>query len=135
MAEKNAVLFSKNRQSAAAKAFDWAVADLNESPERLMLRNNAYANAYELFWARFIFQELNGRCLDFPPITETLLTPEWEKASVAAFSIDDESMQEIDDSFSVTFLDNHTQIGIHIVPPIAAFGIDCESQKTASIFC
>lgn len=131
LAEKNAVLFSKNRQSAAAKAFDWAVADLNESPERLMLRNNAYANAYELFWARFIFQELNGRCLDFPPITETLLTPEWEKASVAAFSIDDESTTEIDDAFSVAFLENQTKIGIHIAAPSAAFANNSQIQKIA----
>ena len=131
LADKNAILFSKNRQSPQAKAFDLAIAELNESPERLMLRLGAYANAYELFWARFIFQELNGRRLDFPPITETLLTPEWDVANVAAFSIDDESTTEIDDAFSVEFLGDSVKIGIHISAPSAAFAVDSEIQKIA----
>ncbi len=122
--ERDAILFSKNRQNKSVKAFDLLIEETKESPDAAALRLKIYPNAYLLHWARFIFNELGGHLSDFPQKEWTLSTPDWAFSTVNAFSIDDLSTTEIDDAFSVQFLENQNVIGIHIAAPSAAFSLD-----------
>lgn len=111
------LLCKPDKNSMEYKALTQACAELQTTPERLMLQTGAVASPFDLHLSRFLF-EYFPKGTAFPPEGETVVLPDLPVADVAAFSIDDITTTEIDDAFSVTRLENGTvRIGIHIAAP------------------
>jgi len=115
------LLFKPDKNTLEYKALTTACAELQTSPERLMLSVGGIATAKELHLSRFL-AEFFPKGTDFPLLAALELPKDLPIAQVAAFSIDDVTTTEIDDALSVTIRpDGMIQIGIHIAAP--ALGI------------
>lgn len=114
------LLFKPDKNSIEFKAMEAACAELQTTPQRLMLAAGGVATPKELHFAKFLFEQF-PKGLDFPAVS----IPKQASlpvAGVQAFSIDDVTTTEIDDAFSVSLLDDgKVRIGIHIAAP--ALGI------------
>jgi exoribonuclease II len=114
------LLFRPDKNSIEYKALDTACAELQTSPQRLMLDVGGIASPKQLHLARFLFESF-PKGTGFPAIVIPS-TPKLLVADVQAFSIDDVTTTEIDDAFSVVKLaDGKIRVGIHIAAP--ALGI------------
>jgi exoribonuclease-2 len=110
------LLFKPDKNSIEYKALDAACAELQTTPQRLMLSVGGIASSKDLHLSRFLFEHF-ARGTQFPqvavPAVGALAT-----ADVKAFSIDDVTTTEIDDAFSVVRLDDgKIRVGIHIAAP------------------
>ena len=114
------LLFKPDKNSIEYKALEAACAELQTSPQRLMLAAGGIGSPKELHMAKFLFEHF-PKGTGFPAITIPK-TPSLPVAQVQAFSIDDVTTTEIDDAFSVVRLaDGKVRVGIHIAAP--ALGI------------
>ncbi|CAN5418802.1 RNB domain-containing ribonuclease [soil metagenome] len=114
------LLFKPDKNSIEYKALESAAADMQTTPQRLMLANGGVESARTLHYSRFLFDSF-PKGTAFPPVAVPLV-PSLPLAPVQAFSIDDVTTTEIDDAFSVvTQPDGKVRIGIHIAAP--ALGI------------
>src|SRR5690606_36374752 len=110
------LLFKPDKNSIEYKALDQACADLQTSPQRLMLAVGGVASPKELHLGRFL-HEYYPKGTGFPPLPLPE-EPELPQADVRAFSIDDVTTTEIDDALSVVRLeDGKIRVGIHIAAP------------------
>lgn len=120
-----ALLTRPDKNSIEYKALEAAAGALGVSMPRLMLDCGGVKSARALHEARFL-SEFFPHGTGFPPVKldhalEQALN-DLPQADVAAFSIDDVTTTEIDDAFSVQWLDDsRLRVGIHIAAP--ALGI------------
>jgi exoribonuclease-2 len=110
------LLFKPDKNSIEYKALDAAAAELQTTPQRLMLSVGAIASPKELHFTRFLLENF-PKGTGFPAVAIPP-RPSLPVADVQAFSIDDVTTTEIDDAFSVTRLDDgKVRVGIHIAAP------------------
>lgn len=110
------LLFKPDKNSIEYKALEAACADLQITPQRLMLVVGGLGSAKDLHLSKFMFEHF-PRGTGFPAVPVPAV-PALPQAEVAAFSIDDVTTTEIDDAFSVVSLpDGRLRIGIHIAAP------------------
>lgn len=110
------LLFKPDKNSIEYKALDAAAAELQTTPQRLMLSVGAIASPKELHFTRFLLENF-PKGTGFPPVAIPP-RPSLPVADVQAFSIDDVTTTEIDDAFSITRLeDGKVRVGIHIAAP------------------
>ncbi|HEY4541175.1 MAG TPA: RNB domain-containing ribonuclease [Noviherbaspirillum sp.] len=110
------LLFKPDKNSIEYKAMEQACAELQTSPQRLMLAVGGLASAKDLHLGRFLY-EFFPKGTGFAPVALPTL-PELPLADVQAFSIDDVTTTEIDDAMSVARLDaGQVRVGIHIAAP------------------
>lgn len=111
------LLFKPDKNTIEFKALEAAAAELQTTPQRLMLATGGVASPKELHMARFLFENF-PRGAEFPPVALPAAPAALPHAAVAAFSIDDVTTTEIDDAFSVEQLaDGKVRVGIHIAAP------------------
>ncbi|MFS0755144.1 RNB domain-containing ribonuclease [Noviherbaspirillum sp. 1P10PC] len=110
------LLFKPDKNSIEYKALDAAAAELQTTPQRLMLSVGAIASPKELHFTRFLLENF-PKGTGFPAVSIPA-RPSLPVADVQAFSIDDVTTTEIDDAISVTRLEEgKVRIGIHIAAP------------------
>ena len=117
------LLVRPDRSGIEYKAVEQAANELHLSPLRLLLARGAIASPYRWHCDSFL-------AATFPHGTAfpaALPAPEVADADLAlaaqpAFSIDDSATTEIDDAFSVQFLDGRARVGIHIAAPALGIG-------------
>lgn len=111
------LLYKPDKNTLEYKALTAACAEMQTTPERLMMATGGIKNAKELHLNKFLFTHF-PKGVGFNDIVPPTLPANLPVASVEAFSIDDVSTTEIDDAFSVqTLADGTLQIGIHIAAP------------------
>ncbi|MEW6314193.1 MAG: ribonuclease catalytic domain-containing protein [Pseudomonadota bacterium] len=123
------LLYRPDKNSIEWKALDVACAAAKLAPARLLEQCGALPSTHDYHFNRFLFEFFpNGTA--FPATGEIAQSMELPLSEAAAFSVDDAATTEIDDAFSVAFLDNgHYRVGIHIAAP--ALGILPGSQVDA----
>lgn len=109
-----ALLVRPDKNGIEYKALEQAAGELHLSPLRLLLARGAIASAFHWHRDSFLaatFPHGTGFAanLPLPAPTGDELPP--------AFSIDDSATTEIDDAFSVQFMDDRVRVGIHIAAP------------------
>ncbi len=111
------LLFKPDKNSIEYKALATACAELQTTPQRLMLKVGGLESPIDLHLSKFLNEHF-PRGTSFAPVTVSHSMPELPVAPAQAFSIDDVTTTEIDDAFSVTQLpDGKVQIGVHIAAP------------------
>jgi exoribonuclease-2 len=116
-----ALLVRPDRNGIEYKAVEQAASELHLSPLRLLLARGAIASPYRWHRDSFLaatFPHGTGFPAGLPP--PAVPAEDLPLAPMAAFSIDDSATTEIDDAFSVQFMDDRVRIGIHIAAPAAA---------------
>jgi len=116
-----ALLVTPDRNGIEFKALELAASELHLSPLRLLLARGAIASPYRWHRDSFLattFPHGTGFPASLP--SPALPADELPLAPAAAFSIDDSATTEIDDAFSVQFLDDRVRVGIHIAAPATA---------------
>jgi exoribonuclease-2 len=110
------LLFKPDKNSIEYKALETACAELQTTPERLMLDVGGLASPKQLHLTKFLY-EFFPKGTGFSSIAIPQV-PSLPIADVQAFSIDDVTTTEIDDAFSVVRLaDGKLRVGIHIAAP------------------
>ena len=113
-----ALLVKPDKNGIEYKAVEQAAGELHMSPLRLLLARGAIASPYS--WHRDSFLAAAfPHGTSFPPNLPSPM-PAGEELPLApqvAFSIDDSATTEIDDAFSVQFIDDRVRVGIHIAAP------------------
>ncbi len=115
------LLVKPDRNGIEHKALEQAAAELHLAPLRLLLARGAIASPYR--WHRDSFLAATfPHGTAFPAGLPQPGEPPAEvpMAAAGAFSIDDSATTEIDDAFSVQFMEERVRIGIHIAAPAAA---------------
>ncbi|TAK91425.1 MAG: RNB domain-containing ribonuclease [Burkholderiaceae bacterium] len=124
-AATDALLFKPDKNSKTFKALEAAAQQSHQSPAKLLLKVGALRSAHDYHTRKFLFACF-PRGTQFPALPEAPAPEDLPRAAAPAFSIDDESTTEIDDAFSVQWLDQDTEkggaektirIGIHIAAP------------------
>ena len=133
--KKNAIdlLFKPNKNSIEWKALEIASKKLNKDTQRLLIDLKAIENA-KIYHEQTFFREFFPQGINFKEckITIPIKYDELEdNTHLDVFSIDDSSTIEIDDAFSVEFLENGFNLGIHIAAPALGININDEIDKTA----
>jgi len=116
-----ALLVKPDRNGIEHKAMEQAANDLHLSPLRLLLARGAIGSPYRWHRDSFLattFPHGTGFAAGLPPPPAP--AQDLPLASAPAFSIDDSATTEIDDAFSVQFMDERVRIGIHIAAPATA---------------
>jgi exoribonuclease-2 len=116
-----ALLVRPDRNSIECKAVEQAASELHLTPLRLLLARGAIASPYRWHLDSFLaatFPHGVGFSAGLPQPGQA--ADELTLAPVAAFSIDDSATTEIDDAFSVQFLEDRVRVGIHIAAPATA---------------
>src|SRR5690606_26175724 len=127
----NNLLSSPDKNTLEWKAFDAAVSQSGLSPEKLLLKLNAWSSPLALHRHRFLSQYF-PRGTDFAPVSLNEYGQDLELADVVAYSVDDANTVEIDDALSVSLLDeDRVRIGIHIATPGLAVERDNEFDQLA----
>lgn len=137
---KNSLLsYKRDRNLPYVKAAERACAELNISMAELLYKNHAFNSIYEIHYLKFIqdyFKEgTEFKQNDLLEISDNVNLEDAD-ADVLAFSIDDSSTTEIDDAFSVRFInDKETIVGIHIAAPALAIkqGSPCDGVAKVRI--
>jgi exoribonuclease-2 len=113
-----ALLVRPDRNGIEHKAVEQAASELHSTPLRLLLARGAIASPYR--WHRDSFLATtfpHGTAFPAGLAPSGRTADELPLAPVAAFSIDDSATTEIDDAFSVQFMDDRVRVGIHIAAP------------------
>ncbi len=120
------LLFKPDKNTLPWKALDAACTETGLSALHLLDKCGAVADTEALHKAQFLL-EYFPKGTGFPEIAEPFDPPGLPEAPVAAFSIDDAATTEIDDAFSIQWLEGGSaRVGIHIACP--ALGIPPGSQ-------
>ena len=125
------ILHQPDKQNLIHQAFLEAATELKTNPLQLAVSLKAVNTVEEYLLGGFLLRQFPAGT-GFPALP-ALSIPDLPLASVSAFSIDDENTSEMDDAFSVAFLENGiTRIGVHIAVPTIA--IEAESALEQMIF-
>ncbi len=111
------LLYKPDRNRIETKALEEACEETGLSAPKLLARCGALASSHDYHFGRFLFEHF-PRGIEFPELAVPELPRDLPRAEVQAFSLDDATTTEIDDAFSVTWLDERTaRVGIHIAAP------------------
>ncbi|WP_434779385.1 ribonuclease catalytic domain-containing protein [Neisseria sp. Ec49-e6-T10] len=122
------ILHMPDKQNIVHQAFLEAADQQKKSPLEFAQKLNLVSSIHQYMLEGFILKNFLGT-LDFPDV-EAINLPNLPVADVLAFSIDDESTTEIDDAFSLTYLDNGViRLGIHIAVPTVAIEPDSKIER------
>jgi exoribonuclease-2 len=113
------LLVKPDKNSAEYKALMLACTQAGRSPDVLLIECGAFRSVHDMMRSRFVAVYFpKGPEIDLPAPAVPEFFAELPVAKVRAFSIDDISTTEIDDAFSVVFLDSdRARIGVHIAAP------------------
>ncbi len=114
------LLYAPDKNGVEYKAVALACEQTGLSVPRLLEACGALPSSHDYHLNRFLFEHFPKG----PPSLENcdIVVPDLPLGDAEGFSIDDATTTEIDDAFSVSFLeDGHLRIGIHIAAP--AIGI------------
>lgn len=113
------LLVNPDKNSLEYKALMQACTEAGRSPDVLMIECGAFKTVHELMRAKFAAVYFpKGTQIDLPPPPVPDSLDNLPLAEVRAFSIDDISTTEIDDAFSVVWLDDsRARVGVHIAAP------------------
>jgi exoribonuclease-2 len=111
------LLYKPDRNRIETKALEEACEETGLSAPKLLARCGALPSSHDYHLGRFLFEHF-PRGVEFPAVEVPELPTGLPRAAVQAFSLDDATTTEIDDAFSVTWLDERTaRVGIHIAAP------------------
>jgi exoribonuclease II len=111
------LLYKPDRNRVETKAFEEACEQTGLSAPKLLAKCGALPSSHDYHFGRFLFEHF-PRGVAFPAVDVPEPPSDLPRAAVQAFSLDDASTTEIDDAFSVTWLDERTaRVGIHIAAP------------------
>lgn len=116
-----ALLVAPDKNSIEYRAVEQAANELHLTPLRLLLARGAIASPYRWHCDSFLagaFPHGAGFPANLP--LPAAAAGDLPLAPAAAFSIDDSATTEIDDAFSVQFIDDRVRVGIHIAAPATA---------------
>lgn len=115
------LLYKPDRNRIETKALETACEETGLSAPKLLARCGALPSSHDYHLGRFLFEHFPGG-IEFPEADVPEPPADLPRADVRAFSLDDATTTEIDDAFSVTWLDERTaRVGIHIAAPGLAF--------------
>ena len=134
-AHRDTLLYQPDRNTLMVKACEAAVAETHTSLPLLFFQAGAWPNPqtaqYEYHLGKFL-REYFPRGREYTGAVDALDPADLPLASVAAHSIDDATTTEVDDAFSVSYLDAaRVEIGIHIAAPALYFSADSALEKLA----
>lgn len=125
------LLYDPDKNSLEYKAIQCACEETGLSVPHLLQECGAIPSSHDYHLNRFFFEH-------FPrglPVAENCGMPELQelpRGDAKAFSIDDATTTEIDDAFSVSFLQNgNLRIGIHIAAPAIGIAMGSEADRHA----
>ncbi|MCG6875430.1 MAG: RNB domain-containing ribonuclease [Betaproteobacteria bacterium] len=111
------LLYKPDRNRIETKALEAACEETGLTAPKLLARCGALPSTHDYHLGRFLFEHF-PRGIEFPELTVPEPPADLPRAEVQAFSLDDATTTEIDDAFSVTWLDERTaRVGIHIAAP------------------
>lgn len=114
------LLYKPDRNRIETKAFEEACEETGLSAPKLLAKCGALPSSHDYHFGRFLFEHF-PRGVEFPAVDVPEPPSDLPRAAVQAFSLDDATTTEIDDAFSVTWLDERTaRVGIHIAAPALA---------------
>jgi exoribonuclease-2 len=115
------LLVRPDRNGVEYKAVEQAASELHLSPLRLLLARGAIASPFRWHRDGFLAETFpHGTAFPVGLPSPGPVGDELPLAPAAAFSIDDSATTEIDDAFSVQFIDDRVRVGIHIAAPAMA---------------
>ncbi|CUA93004.1 ribonuclease catalytic domain-containing protein [Thiomonas bhubaneswarensis] len=126
-----AILFRPDKNSVEFKAVAQAVKNTGRGALTLLRDAGAITSAWRFHMQRFLMERFpKGTAfpeLPIPPVSDLL-----PLAAAPAFSIDDSATTEIDDAFSLQWLDDgRVRLGIHIAAPALALTRDSDWERVA----
>ena len=125
------LLIRPDKNSMPWKALDAACAQLQKSPDRLLLELGAWPHALALHKRRFLATNF-PRGTGFPDTPLPPLERELPLADAEIYSVDDITTTEIDDALSVSSLpDGRIRVGIHVAAPGLGVTRDSDLDKLA----
>jgi exoribonuclease II len=111
------LLYRPDRNRIETKALEEACDETGLTAPKLLAECGALPSSHDYHLGRFLFEHY-PRGIEFPAVEVPMPRGDLPQAEVKAFSLDDITTTEIDDAFSVTWLDEHTaRVGIHIAAP------------------
>ena len=125
------ILFRPDKNSPEFKAVALAVKQTGHGALTLLREAGAIVSPWTFHMQRFLLERF-PKGTDFP----ALPMPSWHEAlplaAAQAFSIDDSATTEIDDAFSLQWLDDgQVRLGIHIAAPALALSRDSDWEQVA----
>jgi exoribonuclease II len=111
------LLYRPDRNRIETKALEEACEETGLAAPKLLAECGALPSSHDYHFGRFLFEHY-PRGIEFPTVDVPEPRGDLPQAEVRAFSLDDITTTEIDDAFSVTWLDARTvRVGIHIAAP------------------
>jgi exoribonuclease II len=111
------LLYRPDRNRIETKALEEACEETGLTVPKLLAECGALPSSHDYHFGRFLFEHY-PRGIEFPVADLPEPRGHLPQAEVRAFSLDDVTTTEIDDAFSVTWLDARTaRVGIHIAAP------------------
>ncbi|MGC8508469.1 MAG: ribonuclease catalytic domain-containing protein [Thiomonas sp.] len=125
------ILFKPDKNSPEFKAVALAVKQTGHGALTLLRDAGAIASPWAFHMQRFLLERFpKGTAFPALPIPQS--TEDLPRAEAAAFSIDDSATTEIDDAFSLQWLDDgRVRLGIHIAAPALALTRDSDWEQVA----
>lgn len=125
------ILFKPDKNSVEYKAVALAVKQTGHGALTLLRDAGAIASPWAFHMQRFLLERF-PKGTGFPALPIPQSTEELPLAEAAAFSIDDSATTEIDDAFSLQWLDDgRARLGIHIAAPALALSRDSDWELVA----
>ncbi|MEI2415203.1 ribonuclease catalytic domain-containing protein [Orrella sp. JC864] len=130
-AAAESLLVRPDKNALTWKALEAACAQLQKSPERLLLELGAFPHALAVHKRRFLATHF-PRGTGFAPVKLPAVGQDLPLADVQAYSVDDITTTEIDDALSVAMLpEGRIRVGVHVAAPALAVTRDSELDKLA----
>lgn len=115
------LLYRPDRNRIETKALEQACEETGLTAPKLLAQCGALPSSHDYHLGRFLYEHF-PRGTAFPELAVPEAPADLPRADVQAFSLDDVTTTEIDDAFSVTWVDDRVaRVGIHIAAPALAF--------------
>jgi exoribonuclease-2 len=125
------LLYGPDRNRIETKALEQACEETGLTAPKLLAECGALPSSHDYHLGRFLFEHF-PRGTAFPDLAVPEPPSDLPQAEVQAFSLDDVTTTEIDDAFSVTFVDDRVaRVGIHIAAPALGFAPGSETDAVA----
>ncbi|OZB77096.1 MAG: ribonuclease II [Thiomonas sp. 14-64-326] len=125
------ILFKPDKNSPEFKAVALAVKQTGHGALTLLRDAGAIASPWAFHMQRFLLERFPKGTV-FPALPMPSFNDALPLAAAAAFSIDDSATTEIDDAFSLQWLDDgRVRLGIHIAAPALALTRDSDWEQFA----
>ena len=125
------ILFKPDKNSPEFKAVALAVKQTGHGALTLLRDAGAIASPWAFHMQRFLLERF-PKGTAFPALPMPSFNDALPLAAAAAFSIDDSATTEIDDAFSLQWLDDgRVRLGIHIAAPALALTRDSDWEQFA----